>query len=71
MANFNVELNSKPVRNTSEYTLLLRITVVKYLLFIRHRFSHYWQQVSRLDLFSKNRYSIQGRREITEIQEKG
>ena len=27
MANFNVELNSKPVRNTSEYTLLLRITV--------------------------------------------
>lgn len=27
MANFNVELNSKPVRNTKEYTLLLRITV--------------------------------------------
>ncbi|HEY5591129.1 MAG TPA: site-specific integrase [Paludibacter sp.] len=27
MANFNVELNSKPVRNTTEYTLLLRITV--------------------------------------------
>ena len=27
MANFNVELNSKPVRNTNEYTLLLRITV--------------------------------------------
>jgi integrase len=27
MANFNVELNSKSVRNTSEYTLLLRITV--------------------------------------------
>ena len=27
MANFNVELNSKPVRNTHEYTLLLRITV--------------------------------------------
>lgn len=27
MANFNVELNSNPVRNTNEYTLLLRITV--------------------------------------------
>ena len=27
MANFNVELNSKPVKNTNEYTLLLRITV--------------------------------------------
>lgn len=27
MANFNVELNSKPVRDTSEYTLFLRITV--------------------------------------------
>jgi integrase len=27
MASFNIELNSKPVRNTNEYTLLLRITV--------------------------------------------
>jgi integrase/recombinase XerD len=27
MASFNVELNSKPVRNTNEYTLLLRITI--------------------------------------------
>jgi hypothetical protein len=27
MASFNVELNSKPVRNTNEHTLLLRITV--------------------------------------------
>jgi site-specific recombinase XerD len=27
MASFNVELNSKPVRNTDEYNLLLRITV--------------------------------------------
>lgn len=27
MASFNVELNSKPLRNTSEYYLLLRITV--------------------------------------------
>ncbi|MDP3003223.1 MAG: site-specific integrase [Bacteroidales bacterium] len=27
MASFNIELNSKPVRNTNEHTLLLRITV--------------------------------------------
>ena len=27
MASFNIELNSKPVRNTNEYTMLLRITV--------------------------------------------
>ena len=27
MASFNVELNSKPVKNTNEYTLLLKITV--------------------------------------------
>jgi hypothetical protein len=27
MASFNVELNSKPLKNTSEYNLLLRITV--------------------------------------------
>jgi len=27
MASFNVELNSNSVRNTNEYTLLLRITV--------------------------------------------
>lgn len=27
MANFNVELNSRPVRNSNEYTLLLRVTV--------------------------------------------
>lgn len=27
MASFNIELNSKPVRDTNEYSLLLRITV--------------------------------------------